>query len=70
MIPAPEPIKREVIANPIPKNLNRKSLAEINEEKKERREGFRKAIRNDYEIGAKQRFPLATEGLKSNKKID
>jgi hypothetical protein len=70
MIPVPEPIKREIIANPVPKANHRKSLAEIENEKKDRREGFRKAIRSDYEGGAKQRFPLATEGLKSTKKID
>jgi hypothetical protein len=37
MIPLPEAMKREVKAIPVPKNLNRKSLAEIEDEKKKRR---------------------------------
>lgn len=37
MLPPPEAIKREVKANPIPKNLNRKSLADIEAEKEARR---------------------------------
>jgi hypothetical protein len=37
MIPLPEAIKREVKANPVPKNLNKKSLADIEDEKKKRR---------------------------------
>jgi len=53
MIPVPEAIKREIVANPVPKANNRKSLADIEKEKNERREGFRKAIRNDYEVGGK-----------------
>lgn len=37
MIPAPEVIKREVKARPLPKNLNKKTLADIEEDKKKRR---------------------------------
>ena len=37
MIPLPEAIKREVKANPVPKHLNKKSLADIEDEKKKRR---------------------------------
>lgn len=37
MIPLPEAMKREVKANPVPKHLNKRSLAEIEEEKKKRR---------------------------------
>ena len=70
MIPVPEAIKREIIANPVPRANHRKTLAEIEAEKKERRAGLQKAIRDEYEGGAKQRFPLATEGLKSTKKIE
>ena len=33
MIPLPQVIKREVKANPVPKNLNRKSLADIEMDK-------------------------------------
>ena len=37
MIPPPEQIKREVKANPVPKAINKRTLADIEREKKERR---------------------------------
>lgn len=37
VIEKPEPLKREIKANPVPKNLYRKTLAEIEKEKQERR---------------------------------
>ena len=37
MIPLPQVIKREVKANPMPKNMNRMSLADVEQHKKERR---------------------------------
>jgi hypothetical protein len=43
----------------------KKSLADIEADKKARRQATIGAIRNQYETGTKQRFPLATEGLKS-----
>lgn len=61
MIPLPQVIKREVVANPVPKNLNRKSLADIENDKKMRRKATTEAIRKEYETSEKQRFPLATE---------
>jgi hypothetical protein len=64
LIPVPEAMKREVVANPMPKNM-KKSLADIEADKKARRQATIGAIRNQYETGTKQRFPLATEGLKS-----
>jgi hypothetical protein len=49
MIPLPEAIKREVKANPVPKNLNKKSLADIEDEKKKRRQATVEAIKKEYE---------------------
>lgn len=63
MIPLPEAMKREVKANPVPKNLNKKSLAEIEDDKKKRRQATIDAIRKEYENNEKQRFALATEKL-------
>lgn len=65
MIPVPEVIKREVKANPMPKNLNKNSLADIVKVKEERRQATIAAIRKEYEQNPKQRFPLATEALPS-----
>jgi hypothetical protein len=53
MIPLPEAMKREVKANPVPKNLNKKSLAEIEEDKKKRRQATIDAIRKEYENNEK-----------------
>jgi hypothetical protein len=61
MIPLPQVIKREVIAIPIPKNLNRVSLADVEAHKKQRRIATTDAIRKEYENNNKQRFALATE---------
>ena len=70
MIPLPEAIKREVKANPIPKNQNKKSLADIENEKKSRRQATIDAIRKEYENSEKQRFALATEVLPGSQKFD
>jgi len=51
-------IKREVVANPVPKGLNRVSLADIENDKKMRRQATTEAIRREYENSNKQRFPL------------
>ena len=61
MIPAPEQIKREIKARPMPKNMNKKTLADIEAEKKARRTATTKAIQGDYEGNAQKRFSLATE---------
>ena len=53
MIPLPEAIKREVKANPVPKNLNKTSLADIDKEKKQRRQATIDAIRKEYEANEK-----------------
>ena len=57
MIPLPKVIKREVVANPVPKGLNRVSLADIENDKKMRRQATTEAIRREYENSNKQRFP-------------
>jgi len=70
LIPVPEAIKRDVIANPMPKNMNKKTLADIENDKKQRRNATVNAIRNEYEQHPKKRFELATEGRPSVNKID
>ena len=69
MIPPPEQIKREVKAKPVPKGMFSKTLADVEAEKAARRQATTKAIKNDYDAGAKQRFELKTEKLLSNKKV-
>jgi len=49
MIPLPQVIKREIVANPVPKNLNRVSLADVENDKKMRRQATTDAIRREYE---------------------
>ena len=62
MIPPPEQIKREIKARPFPKNMNKKTLADIEADKKQRRQATINAIKNEYEGNDKKRFALATEG--------
>ena len=61
MIPAPEQIKREIKARPAPKNMNKKTLADIEADKKARRQATINAIKGEYEGNDKKRFNLATE---------
>lgn len=68
MIPPPEQIKREIKAKPVPTGMFKKSLADVEDEKKERRQATIKAIKGEYEQNPKKRFELATGGLKSNAK--
>lgn len=49
MIPLPEAVKREVVAAPLPKNMNKLSLADIEMKKKQRRLATASAIRREYE---------------------
>ena len=70
MIPVPEIIKREVKANPVPKHLNKKSLADIEKDKEQRRKATVDAIRKEYEGSSKQRFELATGKLPSMAKVE
>lgn len=48
-IPVPDAIKREVVANPVPRGMFKKTLADIEAEKKERRQATINAVRGDYE---------------------
>lgn len=60
VIPQPEPLKREIKANPVPKNLYRKSLADIEKEKEERRKNQINRIKQEYEGAKAQPFKLKT----------
>lgn len=70
MIPLPQVIKREVKANPVPKHLNRVSLADIEALKKQRRVATTEAVRREYDTSSRQRFALATEKRPSATAID
>lgn len=56
IIPMPEVVKREIKANPVPKNLFNKKLADIEKDKKDRRMARVNSIKKEYEGGQKQRF--------------
>lgn len=60
MIPQPEALKREVKANPVDKKIYKKTLAEIEKEKEERRKATVEKIKKEYEENQKQKFNLAT----------
>ena len=70
MIPPPEQIKREIKARPAPKNMNKKTLADIEADKKQRRQATINAIRGEYEGNTKKRFTLATEARPTISKAD
>jgi len=67
VIPQPEAMPREVKSNPIPKNLFKKTLAEVEAEKEERRKKETEAIRKAYVESEKQKFTLATEQRRPDK---
>ncbi len=54
-------IKREIKSNPVPKNLFKKTMADIERDKEERRKQKVEAVRQTYEAGDKQRFKLQVE---------
>jgi hypothetical protein len=60
VIEEPQPLKRELKANPVPKNLYRRTLAEIEKEKIERRKNQIDRVKNEYEHGKVQPFKLKT----------
>ena len=70
MIPAPEQIKREIKARPVPKNMNKKTLADIENDKKQRRQATINAIKGEYENNDKKRFNLASETRPTINKFD
>lgn len=53
VIPPPEAMPREIKSNPVPKNLFKKNLAEIEAEKDDRRKKETDAIRKAYEESEK-----------------
>jgi len=69
VIPQPEALPREVIANPIPKGLFKKSVVDIEKDKEERRKAKTEAIRKEYEDNGKKRFELATESRPTVQKV-
>jgi len=69
MIPPPEQIKREIKARPCP-NMHKKTLADIENDKRQRRQATINAIKGEYEANGKKRFPLATEGRPGISKFD
>ena len=70
IIPQPEALPRETKANPVPKNLFKKSVVDIEKEKEDRRKAKTESIRREYEDNNKKRFELATEGLVSVNKFE
>ena len=58
---------REIKSNPVPKNLFKKNLAEIEAEKEDRRKKETEAIRKAYEESERQKFALATEQRRPDK---
>ena len=61
MIPKPEALERELKANPVPKNLFKKSVVDIEKDKEDRRKAKTEHIRKEYEENPQKRFDLATE---------
>ncbi|CAI2385508.1 unnamed protein product [Moneuplotes crassus] len=61
VIEEPEAIKRETKAIPLPKHIFKKSLADIEKEKQERRKNQIERVRKDYEKGKVQPFKLKTK---------
>lgn len=64
-IPLPEVIKRVTEASPVPKNMNKITLEDIETDKRKRRQATTDMIRREYENGSVQRFALATEARPS-----
>lgn len=70
VIPQPEALAREVIANPIPKGLFKKSVIDIEKDKEDRRKAKTEAIRKEYEDNNKKRFELATAARPTVQKVE
>lgn len=54
-------MKKEIKSNPVPKNLFKKTLADIALEKEERRKAKVENVRQQYEGDTKKRFALQSE---------
>lgn len=61
VIPQPETLQRHVKANPVPKGLFNKTVAQIEKEKNERRKMNTEAIKKEYEESNVQRFKFEIE---------
>lgn len=70
VIPQPEALLRETKANPVPKNLFKKSVVDIEKDKEERRRVKTESIRKEYEDNSKKRFELATESRPTVQKFE
>jgi hypothetical protein len=55
---------------PIPKNLFKKTVSDVEKDKEDRRKAKTEAIRREYEDNNKKRFELTTEQLKGVTKFD
>lgn len=64
VIEKPIPLVREIKANPVPKAHYRRTLAEIEKEKQDRRKSKLNLIRQEYEGGSVQMFKLKTAETK------
>ena len=70
VIPQPEALPRETKANPVPKNLFKKSVIDVEKDKEERRKAKTEAIRKEYEENPKKRFELETSKRPTIAKFD
>jgi hypothetical protein len=70
VIPQPEALLRETKANPVPKNLFKTSVVDIEKDKEERRKAKTDAIRKEYEDNSKKRFELASEARPAANKFE
>lgn len=70
VIPQPEALLREHKANPVPKNLFKKTVIDVEKDKEERRKAKTEAIRKEYEENPQKRFELATEKRPTIDKFD
>mmetsp|Transcript_13678 Transcript_13678/g.21444 ORF Transcript_13678/g.21444 Transcript_13678/m.21444 type:complete len:108 (-) Transcript_13678:1313-1636(-) len=70
VIPQPEALARETKANPVPKNLFKKSVIDVEKDKEARRKAKTELIRKEYEENPRKRFDLATEGRPTVNKFE
>lgn len=69
-IPEPEAIAQQLSANPFPAHIFKKTVADIEKEKEDRRKAKTDAIRREYEDNPKKRFELASEARPGVNKFD
>ena len=68
-IPEPQAIAQQLSANPVPKHIFRKNLADVEKEKEERRKAKTEAIRQEYEENPKKQFELSTAARPTVEKV-